>query len=115
LGKFLWKKEGKENLGNSPRDTLGFSKEYSSLLHNFIIKKYNFSKLEQVKDIKKQLLGRRILILNAKEILENADISELKRGIEEIKTFLREKGGSMGRLGENYLILTPNAHIKISN
>ncbi len=114
MGKLWGKKDNNMLLGN-PQDTMGFSKEYSSLLHNFTIKKYDFSSLEQVKDIKKQLLGRRILIINAKEILENADISELKRGIEEIKTFLREKGGSMGRLGENYLILTPNAHIKISN
>lgn len=112
MGK-LWGK--KENILGSPQETMGFSKEYSSLLHNFIIRKYDFSNLEQVKDIKKQLLGRRILILNAKQVLENADVSELKSGIEELKSFLKEKGGSMGRLGNNYLILTPNAHIKISN
>ncbi|GAH14401.1 unnamed protein product, partial [marine sediment metagenome] len=29
--------------------------------------------------------------------------------------FLRENGGSIGRLGDHYLILTPNAHIKIAN
>lgn len=106
----------KDSIGGPAAETMGFSnKEYSSLLHNFLIKKYDFSNLGQVEDIKKQLLGRRILIINAKEILENIDISELKRGIEDIKNFLRENGGSMGRLGDQYLILTPNAHIKISN
>ncbi|KKM14455.1 hypothetical protein LCGC14_1705970, partial [marine sediment metagenome] len=39
----------------------------------------------------------------------------LKRCIEELKAFLREIGGSLGRLGDNYLILTPNAHIKIAS
>ena len=106
---------GRKDDVSGAREIMGFSKEYSSLLHNFIIKKYDFSNLEQVKDIKKQLLGRRILILDAKEILKNIDISELKKGIEDVKTFLRENGGSMGRLGDQYLILTPNAHIKISN
>jgi len=105
---------GNELLG-SPQEAMGFSKEYSSLLQNFIIKKYDFSDINQVEDIKKQLLGRKILLINAKEILENVEISELKRGIEDIKMFLRENGGSMGRLGDQYLILTPNNHIKIAN
>lgn len=114
MGKFWGKKDDNELLG-SPQETMGFSKEYSSLLQNFIIKKYDFSNLAQVEDIKKQLLGRKILIINAKEILENVDVSALKRGIEDIKTFLRENGGSMGRLGDQYLILTPNTHVKIAN
>ncbi len=114
MGK-LWGKKEDNMLFGSPQETLGFSREYSSLLHNFVIKKYNFSNLKQVEDIKKELLGRKILIINAKKILENVGISELKRGIEDIKTFLRGNGGSMGRIGDQYLILTPNAHIKISN
>ena len=38
-----------------------------------------------------------------------------KRIIEELKIFLREKGGSMARLGDYYLILTPNSIVKIAN
>ncbi|MFX1499900.1 MAG: cell division protein SepF [Promethearchaeota archaeon] len=114
MGKLWGKKEDQELLG-SPQETMGFSKEYSSLLQNFIIRKYDFTNLHQVEDIKNQLLKRKILIINAKEILENVDVSELKKGIEEIKTFLRENGGSIGRLGDNYLIVTPNAHVKIAN
>jgi SepF-like predicted cell division protein (DUF552 family) len=114
MGKFWGKKDVNDLLG-SPQETMGFSKEYSSLLQNFIIKKYDFSSLAQVEDIKKQLLGRKILIINAKDVLENVDVSELKRGIEDIKSFLRENGGSMGRLGDQYLIITPNSHIKIAN
>lgn len=114
MGKLWGKKDDNELLG-SPQETMGFSKEYSSLLQNFTIRKYDFTNLNQVEDIKNQLLKRKILILNAKDILENVDISELKRGIEDLKSFLRENGGSMGRLGEHYLIMTPNAHVKISN
>ncbi|MCK4781123.1 MAG: cell division protein SepF [Candidatus Lokiarchaeota archaeon] len=114
MGKLWGKKDYNELLG-SPQETMGFSKEYSSLLQNFIIRKYDFTNLNQVEDIKNQLLKRKILILNAKNILENVDVSELKRGIEDLKSFLRENGGSMGRLGEHYLIMTPNAHVKIAN
>ena len=114
MARFKGKKEDIELLG-SPQEAMGFSKEYSSLLQNFLIKKYDFSSLDQIEDIKKQLLGRRILIINATEIHEKIDISELKRGIEDLKAFLRENGGSMGRLGDQYLIVTPNSYVKISN
>ncbi|MHA2281318.1 MAG: cell division protein SepF [Promethearchaeota archaeon] len=112
---FLGKKKSDNDLLGSPQEAMGFSKEYSSLLQNFVIQKYDFSNLNQVNDIKKQLLGRKILLINAKEVLENGEVSELKSCIEELKIFLRENGGSIGRLGDHYLILTPNAHIKIAN
>ncbi|MHA2049162.1 MAG: cell division protein SepF [Promethearchaeota archaeon] len=114
MGKFWGKNEDSDLLG-SPQETMGFSKEYSSLLQNFIIRKYDFSNLNQMEDIKKQLLNRKILLINTKELLEKTEVSELKRSLEDLKSFLRENGGSIGRLGNQYLILTPNAHIKIAN
>ena len=113
----LWKKLEKNELLGSPEETMGFSREFSSFKQNegFLIRKYDFSSLEQVEEIKKELLGKRILILNAKDILQNIDVTQLKRGIEDLKSFLRENGGSMARLGEKYLILTPNSYVKISN
>ena len=114
LGRF-WKKMEENELLGSPEETMGFSREFSSFKQSFMIKKYDFSSLEQVEAIKKELLGKRILILNAKDILENIDVTQLKRGIEDLKSFLRENGGSMARLGDQYLILTPNSYIKISN
>lgn len=110
----LWKKV-EADLLSTPEETMGFSREFSSLKQSFTIKKYDFSSLEQVEEIKKQLLGKRILILNTKDLLKNIDISKLKRGIEDLKSFLRENGGSMARLGDEYLILTPNSWVKISN
>jgi SepF-like predicted cell division protein (DUF552 family) len=114
MGKF-WGKKSNDDLLSSPQETMGFSKEYSSLLQNFTIRKYDFTNLNQVEDIKNQLLKRKILIINAKDVLEYVDVTELKRCIEELKSFLRENGGSMGRLGDNYLIMTPNANVKIAN
>jgi SepF-like predicted cell division protein (DUF552 family) len=119
LAKFR-KKQADEIIG-SPLETMGFSKStkalYSKMMQSFTIKLYEFSSIDQVEDIKKQLLGRKILVINAKEILENGliPVTDLKRGIDEIKAFLREHGGSLGRIGDQYLILTPNASVRISN
>ena len=105
----------------SPQETMGFAKEGDLLMltsvQNYLIKKYTFDALDQITDIKRQLLGRRILIINTKDLFENENIpmNELKRAIDEIRAFLVENGGSMGRLGEDYLIITPNSQIKISN
>ncbi len=114
MGK-LWGKKDNNTLLGSAHETMGFSKEYSSLLQSFVIRKYDFTNLNQVEDIKNQLLKRKILIINAKDVLEYVDVSELKRTIEDLKSFLQENGGSMGRLGDHYLIMTPNANIKIAN
>ena len=115
------KKIEENELFGSPQDAMGFSKEtdylqVSSFIQRFFIKKYNFQSIEQVDDIKKQLTGKKILIVNASELLQNhRNIDELTEAIEDIKGFLKKSGGSIGRLGDHYLILTPSAHIKIAN
>ncbi|MBD3196421.1 MAG: DUF552 domain-containing protein [Candidatus Lokiarchaeota archaeon] len=110
------KKEENDYL-ESPKETLGFSKELASAFQDFIIKKFDFLDLSQIDEIKTQLKNRRILIINAKEILEGGKIKllELKQVIDELKTFLRSLGGSIGRIGDNYMILTPNSQVRIAN
>ena len=115
----LFKKE--DILLGSPLETMGFSKDNNlvqiSMNQNVIIKKYNFSSIKQIEDIKSQLLRKKILLINAREILENKriKIEDIKLFIDELKSFLKDKGGSVGRLGGHYLILTPNANVKIAN
>jgi SepF-like predicted cell division protein (DUF552 family) len=113
LAKF-WKKV-EEDLLRSPEETMGFSNELTVLKQNFVIKKFDFSSLDQVEQIKNELLNRKILIINAQDLLKSVDVTRLKRGIEDLKMFLRKNGGSMARLGDQYLIMTPNSYIKISN
>jgi len=113
----LFGKKDEDDLLESPKETLGFTKDFSSVIQEFLIKKYDFSDLDQVGDIKKQLMNRKVLIINANKILENGKVQvlDLKRAIDELKQFLRKNGGSLGRLGDKYLILTPNSHIRIAN
>jgi len=104
----------------SPQETMGFSKDFNfidaPLFQNFLIQQFNFTSLDQVADIKQHLARRKILILNAKELFNNNNIptETLKNTFDELKIFLRQNGGSIGRLGEYYLILTPNSNIKMS-
>lgn len=118
----IWKKENDDILSNgSPHETLGFSKErnylqMSTAFQKFLIKKYDFNSIKQVPEIKKQLQGRNILIINAEMVLKsNKTHEELKEAIEELKVYLNKCGGSIGRLGDHYLILTPSSNIKIAN
>jgi SepF-like predicted cell division protein (DUF552 family) len=118
----IWKREENDILGSgSPYETLGFSKERNYLqipatIQNFLIKPYNFNSIEQVSDIKKHLLSRKILIINAESILNDGKtIEQLKEAIEELKVFLKNRGGSIGRIGDKFLVITPNSSVKISN
>ncbi|MFX1276965.1 MAG: cell division protein SepF [Promethearchaeota archaeon] len=116
MGRYLKKND---ILVGSPQETMGFSKDFDfsqvSLFQNFLIKKFNLSSIDQIVDIKQQLMRRKILIVNAREILENKQIpiEILKNTIDDLKAFLKQSGGSIGRLGEHYLILTPNSNVKM--
>ena len=116
MGKLFSKKDDYILYG-SAKDTLGFSRDIKSIIQEFLIKIYDLYSIKQLDDIKRQLLGRKILIIDAQKILENRTINvlDLKKAIDELKIFLSEIGGSLGRIGDQYLILTPNSHIKISN
>lgn len=118
----IWKKENDDILSSgSPHETLGFSKEKNYLeipafIQNYIIKKYEFNSIDQIADIKKKLLRRNVLIVNAENVLRNSGtLDGLKEAIEDIKTFLKKRGGSIGRIGDYYLILSPCSNIKIAN
>ena len=67
MGKF-WKKYAESDLLSSPEETMGFSRELSALKESFTIKKYDFSSLEQVEEIKTeellQIIYGRFLDLN---------------------------------------------------
>jgi len=113
----LFGKKDDEDLLDSPKKTLGFTSELNSMMEDFFIKKYELNSREQLDDIKNHLRSRKILIINANKFLEsgNINILEFKEIIDDLKTFISKNGGSIGRLGKNYLILTPNAQIRISN
>ncbi|MHA1271923.1 MAG: cell division protein SepF [Promethearchaeota archaeon] len=113
----FWKKD--EELINSPREAMGISRTIESFsgIQNYLIKMYKLTSTTQIREIKDLLLKNNVLIINAKEILEDnaITIEELKDMIDELREFIAKYGGSIGRIGDQYLILTPNVHIRISS
>jgi SepF-like predicted cell division protein (DUF552 family) len=80
------------------------------------VKCAQFKSLEDVETVKKDLASGNILILNAREILESKVLSvlELKRAVDQIRAYARELGGSMGRIDDNTMIITPNPYIRLN-
>lgn len=116
----LFKKE-QYDFKSSVEETMGCLQKlgaFSTGSHHtrYMIKKYRLSSLEQVDDMKTELASGSVLIVNASQILGDSQISvvDLKRTIDQIRAFLKVNGGSIGRIGDTYLIMTPNSHIKIS-
>jgi len=120
VGLKLWKK-GRYDFRTSVEETMGCLHRMgaieSSHLSQYLIKKYNLSSIDQVADVKKQLLRGNILIINVSTILgdQNVSIVDFKRSIDQIRAEINLTGGSIGRIGDTYLIITPNSHIKISH
>ncbi|MHA1820728.1 MAG: cell division protein SepF [Promethearchaeota archaeon] len=81
----------------------------------YYIRTMDFSTLDDVKEIIENLKKGYIMILNAKPLLNQttSSVLELKRSIEQLRGFCNELGGSIGRLGEDMLIITPDSKIRI--
>ncbi|MHA1731510.1 MAG: cell division protein SepF [Promethearchaeota archaeon] len=81
-----------------------------------VVKSLALKNLDQVPEVKRELKSGNMLILDAAALMENTEFSiiELKRAIEQVRAFVKELGGSMGRLGDQYLILTPSPNLRLS-
>lgn len=79
------------------------------------IRMMDFNSLEDVDMIKEELNERNVMILNVNNLLNsnNNSILELKRAIDQLRGYCRQLGGSIGRIGENLLIVTPNSDIRL--
>ena len=95
-----------QKLGAFKNTTTGFT----------YIKTMSLRSLSQVPNVQDELRRGNILILDTLEMLNQGEavLLEFKRALEQIKGTVRELGGSIGRLGEQYIIATPNPHLKIN-
>ncbi len=102
----------------APKPTITpYSVEKKISLQDTYIKSCRVSQLSDFELIKQDLEYGHIIVVDMDEILCNQqiDIIDLKRSVERLRGFCIEKGGNMGRIGENYLVITPNANFVINN
>lgn len=122
----------KKYIGNSGEKTSKPKRKHSSSfsvnsLQNFTrltnhsrpnvsyIKRMEFSSLNDIESIQRNLKKGNIMLLNTEKLLQSRSILELKRAIDQLRGSCNELGGSIGRLGNNFLILTPSPFIRIGN
>lgn len=79
------------------------------------IRMTEFSSLNDIESIQRNLKNGNIMLLNTEKLLQTRSILELKSAIDQLRRSCKELGGSIGRLGNNFLILTPNPFIRIGN
>ena len=79
------------------------------------IKMMEFSSLNDIEPIQRNLKNGNIMLLNTEKLLKSRSILELKRVIDQLRGSCNELGGSIGRVGSNFLILTPSPFIRIGN
>ena len=113
----VWLKSKEKNGASGRFDTLRGLGNYahSPVNRTTFIKRMDFNSLHQVDEIKEQLSQGHILILDASLLLkaQKENLMELKRGLDNIRRFCEHIGGSMGRIREKMLIVTPSPYIKI--
>ena len=74
-----------------------------------------FGSLNDIEPIQRNLKNGNIMLLNTEKLLKSRSILELKRVIDQLRGSCNELGGSIGRVGNNFLILTPSPFIRIGN
>ncbi len=81
-----------------------------------VIKTFSLAGLDQVPEVKQELKSGNVLVLGVDDLMNNPEYSivELKRAVEQIRACVRELGGSMGRLGDRYLIITPSPQLRLN-
>lgn len=80
-----------------------------------VIRRNQFDSIDDVPRIKRELHAGHIVFLDAHDALcgENADYLELKRAIEQLRAFCNLTGGTIGRVGQDLLVITPNPKVRL--
>ncbi|MHA1675112.1 MAG: hypothetical protein ACTSYI_15960 [Promethearchaeota archaeon] len=79
------------------------------------IKKIELRDEKDFKRINQNLAQNRILFIQTKLYFENhqEDLVTLRNTMNQLKQICLRNGGSMGRVGEDILVLTPNPQIRL--
>ncbi len=68
---------------------------------------------KDLSQIENDLRGGQILFLKTSQYFEQTEVIKLKTTIDFLKKTCANLGGSIGRIGSDLLVLTPNEKIKL--
>lgn len=80
-----------------------------------LIKTRPLESLDDLPVIRQDLKAGNVLITNVQAIMGGSQYSlaQLKQAFRTLRSYVQDLGGSMGRLGDNLLILTPNPRLRV--
>ena len=87
--------------------------EGKSLTFDHIIRPITLEGYDDVPLIKREIINKTILILRVTRLAQK-NIEELRNALEEIYESVKDSGGSIARLGDERVIITPDT-VKIWN
>ncbi|MHA1791146.1 MAG: cell division protein SepF [Promethearchaeota archaeon] len=116
----LWQKKNKLNIGSSDvinqasPDNFLFTEQLKQ--RTTFIKKMSLSKLGDIQSIQNEIKDGNMTIIDVAGFITCGEFTvlELKRAIEQIRGTCKGLGGALVRLGDRYLIATPNDKLRIS-
>jgi SepF-like predicted cell division protein (DUF552 family) len=79
------------------------------------ISQRDLSEEKELSQIETDLKGGKILLLNTEPFFElhQDNLVSLKNAMDQLKIMCSRVKGSIGRIGDNLLIITPNERIKL--
>ncbi|MCF2141546.1 MAG: cell division protein SepF [Candidatus Lokiarchaeota archaeon] len=79
------------------------------------IRKLDLQDQRDLRQISENLAKNRILFVQTKKFFEQHqnDLITLKNTMNQLKQICLRNGGSIGRVGDDILVLTPNPNIKL--
>ncbi|MHA1583728.1 MAG: cell division protein SepF [Promethearchaeota archaeon] len=92
----------------------------NSLQHTRFIKQITIHSSHDFKILRQNLLNGDIVVCDLTPLREiargqNSANNELQNSLQQIRRYCLQNGGSVAKLEENFLLITPNTNIRILN
>ncbi|MHA1681369.1 MAG: cell division protein SepF [Promethearchaeota archaeon] len=97
---------------NGGMNTMFFSNQLKQ--RTMFIKKMSLGSMADIGEIQGEISDGNLTIIDVADFVTSGEFTvlELKRAIEQIRGTCKKLGGMLARLGERYLLATPNENLR---
>nr|MDO8118147.1 cell division protein SepF [Candidatus Sigynarchaeota archaeon] len=96
-----------------PNPMLHFSNQLNK--RTVFVKKMNLATINDIQSIQTEIDSGNITIIDVSGFITSGEFTvlELKRAVEQIRGTCKKLGGALARLGDRYIVATPNEHVQL--
>ncbi len=82
---------------------------------SILVKKMNLTNINDIQAIQSEIDGGNMAIIDVSGFITSGEFTvlELKRAVEQIRGTCKKLGGALARLGDRYIVATPNEHVQL--